>query len=268
MANDYLRYRNQGATRSQGLSEDLARRLSYLQGMGVQAEVFSGGQPGVNEGGSRVGSTRHDHGNAADVFFYKDGKKLDWGNPEDLPIFNDIVSKGRAAGITGFGAGQGYMQPGSMHIGMGNPGVWGAGGKSDNAPDWLRTAFNGSPSPSANDAMDIKKGFDPVGDVMASSGKPSGGLVSFGTIGPTNTSQRPESAPIVPSNTAVPAAVMAQANPNAENKDGKLAGLFNLLAQVNSQQEQTPQPAQIQGPTPQQSQALAMALQSIRGRLV
>lgn len=125
-----------------------------------------------------------------------------------------------------------------------------------------KMGIGGSPSPAANDALDINKGS------QTASAAPSGGLVSFGTIGSTNTSQRPESAPIVPSNTAVPAAVMAQANPNAESKDGKLAGLFNLLAQVNSQQEQAPQPAQIQGPTPQQSQALAMALQSIRGRLV
>ncbi|TWF46329.1 hypothetical protein FHW37_11524 [Neorhizobium alkalisoli] len=28
-----------------------------------------------------------------------------------------------------------------MHIGGGNPGVWGAGGKGDNAPAWLKNAY-------------------------------------------------------------------------------------------------------------------------------
>ncbi|MGB1215592.1 MAG: hypothetical protein ACPG4X_19635 [Pikeienuella sp.] len=97
---------------------------------------------------ARVGSTRHDHGNAADVFFYKDGRKLDWSKPADQRIFREIVSKGKAAGVTGFGAGPGYMQQGSMHIGFGTPSVWGAGGKGANAPQWLRDAYTGSaPSP-------------------------------------------------------------------------------------------------------------------------
>lgn len=70
--------------------------------MGITAEVFSGGQDA--EGPNRTGSHRHDHGGAGDVFFYKDGRRLDWGNPDDLPIFQDIVSRGKQAGITGFGA--------------------------------------------------------------------------------------------------------------------------------------------------------------------
>lgn len=257
MANDYLRYRNQGATRSQALSDDLARRLSFLGDLGIQAEVFSGGQPGRDEGGARVGSTRHDHGNAADVFFYKDGKKLDWANPSDLPVFNDIVSKGRAAGITGFGAGPGYMQPGSMHIGMGAPGVWGAGGQGNNAPDWLRTAFNGSTA-------------DPVGDVVAAGPvqKPNNGYVAFGSIGPTNTSDRPETAPIAPQSTAVPGAVIAQSQGQVENKPSKMNNLFGLMAQIGNQQEQAPQQVQFQGPSQQQAQALNQVLQSLRSRLV
>ncbi|MDA5636544.1 MULTISPECIES: hypothetical protein [Agrobacterium] len=150
---NYIRYANQGATRNRELSDELLKRLGYLENMGVTAEVFSGGQPGIEEGGSRVGSTRHDHGGAADVFFYKDGKKLDWANDQDRPIFQQIVSEGKANGITGFGAGPGYMQAGSMHIGMGSPGVWGAGGKGDNAPEWLKTAYNGAPSQTKPDIV-------------------------------------------------------------------------------------------------------------------
>ncbi len=156
MAN-YIIYKNQGATRNQPLSEDLIKRLAYLEAMGVTAEVFSGGQDGIGEGDRRTGSIRHDHGGAADVFFHKDGRRLDWANKDDLPIFQDIVSQGKANGITGFGAGPGYMQAGSMHIGGGTPGVWGAGGKGANAPGWLKAAYNGT---------SLSEG-DIVADVMA-----------------------------------------------------------------------------------------------------
>ncbi|MCZ4089069.1 hypothetical protein O3W52_03025 [Ensifer psoraleae] len=138
------------------------KRLKYLEDMGISAEVFSGGQPEKGSGLARIGSTRHDHGNAADVHFYRDGKRLDWANEQDRPIFEEIVKRGKAAGLTGFGAGPGYMQPGSMHIGMGTPGVWGAGGKSDNAPEWLRAAYEGAPSTKP----------DVVAEVVAAADKP------------------------------------------------------------------------------------------------
>jgi hypothetical protein len=140
-ARNWIRYTNENATRSQPLSDKLVSAMDFLPEMGVTMEVFSGGQPVAGEGGARTGSTRHDQGNAADVFFYKDGRKLDWNNPEDRPIFEEIVQRGKARGITGFGAGEGYMQPGSMHIGFGDPAVWGAGGKGVNAADWLRGAY-------------------------------------------------------------------------------------------------------------------------------
>lgn len=139
---DWLQYANQGATRNQPLSPELVSALSFLPELGLSARVFSGGQDA--DGPNRTGSHRHDHGNAADVFFMKDGRQLSWTDQNDLPVFEDIVRRGREAGITGFGAGDGYMQPGSMHIGFGAPGVWGAGGRGTNAPEWLRMAFDGS----------------------------------------------------------------------------------------------------------------------------
>lgn len=138
----WLRYNNKGATRNKPISDDLRGRLGYLNDMGITMEIFSGGQDGIETGSKqRVGSVRHDHGNAADAFFYKDGRRLDWGNEADRPIFDEIVRRGVAAGVTGWGAGPGYMQQGSMHVGMGNPGMWGAGGKGANAPSWLRAAY-------------------------------------------------------------------------------------------------------------------------------
>lgn len=158
----YINYINQGATRNRPLDDDLVKRLAYLQDMGITMEVFSGGQPGKDEGGARVGSVRHDHGGAADAFFYKDGRKLDWANKEDLPVFQEIVRQGKANGVSGFGAGPGYMQAGSMHIGGGNPGVWGAGGKGDNAPDWLKSAYNGASAKP-----------DPIAEVIAAAASPT-----------------------------------------------------------------------------------------------
>lgn len=141
----WLKYSNQNATRNMPLSPELVNALSFLPEMGVQMEVFSGGQPEKGSGEPRVGSTRHDHGNAADVFFSKNGRRLSWENPDDIPVLQEIVSRGKTAGLTGFGAGQGYMQPGSMHVGFGSGAVWGAGGKGANAPDWLKQAYNGQP---------------------------------------------------------------------------------------------------------------------------
>ena len=147
----WLRYKNQGATRNQPVTPALAKAFdAFAPDMGLTIDVFSGGQPGIEEARRnpllrRTGSTRHDHGQAADVFFSQNGRQLDWANPQDRPIFQDIVRRGKAAGITGFGAGPGYMQPGSMHVGFGHPGVWGAGGRGANAPAWLVEAFNGAP---------------------------------------------------------------------------------------------------------------------------
>ena len=147
MAGEWLRYANQGATRNMPLDPRLVQAVgSFLPELGLAMEVFSGGQPAIGSGGARVGSTRHDHGNAADVFFLQNGRRLNWQNPQDLPLFREIVRRGKAAGITGFGAGEGYMQPGSMHIGFGSPGVWGAGGKSANAPKWLAEAYGVAPN--------------------------------------------------------------------------------------------------------------------------
>jgi hypothetical protein len=139
-SNSWLRYSNQSATRNKPISNELETALAKIApDLGLQVEVFSGGQ----EGARRTGSTRHDHGSAADVFFYKDGRKLDWTDPKDRPYFEEIVRRGKQVGLTGFGAGPGYMQRGSMHIGFGAPAVWGAGGSSANAPSWLRNAYHG-----------------------------------------------------------------------------------------------------------------------------
>lgn len=141
--NDWLKYSNQGATRNDPLDPKLIGAMSFLGDMGITMDVISGGQEAAGEGGARTGSVRHDHGGAGDVDFYKDGRKLDWNNPNDMPILVQIIQTAKANGVTGIGAGDDYMGAGRFHVGFGNPGVWGAGGKGANAPDWLRSAYGG-----------------------------------------------------------------------------------------------------------------------------
>lgn len=139
---DWLVYDNQGATRNKPISDKLKGSMSFLADMGIKMRVFSGGQDAT--GPNRTGSHRHDDGGAGDVFFEKDGRKLDWNDPADQPIFSQIVKEAKARGVTGFGAGDGYMQPGSMHLGFGPSSVWGADGKGENAANWLRQAVEGN----------------------------------------------------------------------------------------------------------------------------
>jgi hypothetical protein len=140
----WLKYSNQGATRNDPLDPRLIEAMSFLGDMGITMDVVSGGQEAAGEGGSRTGSTRHDHGQAADADFYMGGRKLDWNNPNDLPILTQIIQTAKSRGVAGIGAGDDYMGAGRFHVGFGNPGVWGAGGKGANAPDWLVAAYNGA----------------------------------------------------------------------------------------------------------------------------
>ena len=141
----WLRYSNQGATRNDPLDPRLIDAMSFLGDMGITMDVISGGQEAAGTpGGARTGSTRHDHGQAADADFYMGGRKLDWNNPADMPILVQIVQTAKSRGVTGIGAGDDYMGAGRFHVGFGNPGVWGAGGKGANAPDWLVAAYNGA----------------------------------------------------------------------------------------------------------------------------
>jgi hypothetical protein len=159
---DWLKYSNQGAVRNDPLDPALIKAMSFLPGMGITMDVVSGGQEAAGEGGARTGSTRHDHGKAGDVDFYKDGRKLDWNNPGDLPILQEVVRTAKSRGVTGIGAGDDYMGAGRFHIGFGAPAVWGAGGSSANAPAWLVEAYSGAPSGAAP-AVSATAGAAPAG---------------------------------------------------------------------------------------------------------
>lgn len=103
---------------------------------GVDAIVYSGGQAPKGTGGPRTGSTRHDNGNAADLWLMRGGKKLVDTNPEDRAIMAKFVSAAVQAGATGVGAGHGYMGPSNIHVGFGKQATWGG------AP-WIKAAASG-----------------------------------------------------------------------------------------------------------------------------
>lgn len=150
----WLKYSNTGAIRNAPLHPKLVDALGFAGEMGLTVDVISGGQePAGKPGARRTGSNRHDHGMSADVDFYKDGRKLDWNNPNDLPLLQEVVQKAKARGITGIGAGDDYMGAGRFHLGFGNPAVWGAGGRGANAPEWLVQAYNGAPATQAQPAQ-------------------------------------------------------------------------------------------------------------------
>jgi hypothetical protein len=135
-----LTYNNTG-TRNQPLSPDIAREFELAaQAAGIdEIRVTSGGQP--SSGPNRTGSHRHDEGGAGDIQLVKDGRVLDFTDPNDLPYFTKFVESGKGAGLTGFGAGTDYMGSSTIHAGGGPSAVWGAGGSGQNAPDWLRQAY-------------------------------------------------------------------------------------------------------------------------------
>jgi hypothetical protein len=128
------------AIRKRPITDKLEKALQYASAQsGVGAEVVSGGQAPIGSGGPRTGSTRHDHGNAADLKLFRtdeSGKKtyLDFSNPKDRPYFEAFAKNAAAAGATGIGAGSGYMGNQLMHVGYGPVATWGG------AP-WVAKAF-------------------------------------------------------------------------------------------------------------------------------
>jgi hypothetical protein len=119
--------------------------LVAAQEAGVDAvRITSGGQPGSR--GQRIGSNRHDGGNAADLELVARGRTLDFTRAADLDMICRFVASAAACGATGIGAGVNYMGPQRLHVGFGNgPNdtvqvVWGEGGAAADAPGWLRDA--------------------------------------------------------------------------------------------------------------------------------
>jgi hypothetical protein len=117
------------------------------QAAGVDTiRINSGGQPARGEGTRRTGSTRHDHGRAADIQLVVAGRTQTFTDEAAGRVVTDFVTAAAAHGAIGIGAGVQYMGDRTIHVGFGTSVndhtrlTWGAGGRSANAPQWLRDA--------------------------------------------------------------------------------------------------------------------------------
>lgn len=121
--------------------------------------ITSGGQDELGKGTRRTGSTRHDRGRAADLQLVVHGTTLTFTDQTAPPAVTAFVTAAANAGATGIGAGVAYMGNRTIHVGFGTSPTdkttltWGAGGRSANAPQWLREAAQaGWAAPAARDA--------------------------------------------------------------------------------------------------------------------
>ncbi|MGU3662019.1 phage tail tip lysozyme [Methylobacterium fujisawaense] len=136
--------RQGGGIRRQAITDQLRDQLAKAaKDAGVNAEVYSGGQD--EHGRHRTGSHRHDGGRSADVKLYTVGpngqrRYLSMNDPADRKVMEGFIRGTVRNGATGVGSGPGYMGEHGIHIGGGPSMAWGAGGRSANAPDWVRRA--------------------------------------------------------------------------------------------------------------------------------
>lgn len=135
---------NSGKIRNQAINSRLMDILEKAsEEAGVDVVVFSGGQPRKGSGGKRTGSIRHDDGLAADIWLYSGGKRLRTDNKD--PIVAKFIASAVAAGARGIGAGPGYMDNVGIHVDLwgskAGGTIWGAGGKSSNAPSYVAQAY-------------------------------------------------------------------------------------------------------------------------------
>lgn len=123
--------------------EDILDRAAAAAGID-RVWVYSGGQPGSH--GRRTGSTRHEHGRAADLQLFVGGAALKFTNASAPAPVRSFITECARLGATGIGAATDYMGPHGIHVGFGlTPEdhtriVWGKEGRSANAPEWLRAA--------------------------------------------------------------------------------------------------------------------------------
>ena len=167
------------ARRDDPISNRLVSALgAVLPAMGLRFEVHSGGQGEAGSDPNRTGSTRHDHGNAADGVLFIGDEMLDHSNPEHIPIFQEVVRRLRAQGVTGIGAGAGdgsYMGNNSIHIGYGAEAVWSSTRAGTPVVPWLREAWDAGPlgnDQSSNFVRDVSASYsdnrpDPQADRAA-----------------------------------------------------------------------------------------------------
>lgn len=134
----------------QGWVKDGIARAAFATDSRISVMVVSGGQSAKGEGGKRTGSTRHDHGDAADIVLMLDGKPVKPG--ENKELYAAFFRNAAANGFTGLG----HYEWG-IHVGGGAQAVWGPDRTSGTLdPTFAKAAADGWGNPVAKG-----KGGDP-----------------------------------------------------------------------------------------------------------
>ena len=137
------------------ISEELRNVLSIAGSFaGIdEVRVISGGQCAKGTCNRRIGSVRHDLGNAADLDLIKDGRTIQFILENERPFFEAFVQAAASLGATGIGGSVDYMGPTRLHIGYGVKATFGGPKGQGPAPRWLReSAIRGWSNPdSPND---------------------------------------------------------------------------------------------------------------------
>lgn len=143
----------QGKVRDKPLDPKLRQLLTHVaERLDVQFEVKSGGQIASREPhlkgrpGGWTGSTRHDHGEAADVQMVRrtaSGKKqyISFETQSGRQLWSEAVRLSANLGATGIGADVNYMGAQTVHIGYGSAATWGGTKGRGAAPEWLQVAY-------------------------------------------------------------------------------------------------------------------------------
>lgn len=132
----------------QQLQQDIMR-AAYNTDPNLGVHINSGGQPALGEGGSRTGSTRHDHGNAGDIVLTRNGQPLTI--TDSRQAYLDFAESLGATGLPGIGV---YPDSEFIHAGGGSELSWGQDGHSASIPtDFLNAIGQGRTSFESGDRL-------------------------------------------------------------------------------------------------------------------
>ena len=129
-------YDLEGKTRDNPPNPELMDKVSNVAstlGPDIGVVVTSAGQPAAGEG-PRVGSARHDHGNAVDFYLTRNGEQVT--PAQDPELYKNFIqqSSGSFPGI-------GHYEWG-LHVGGGQPAFWGPDKTSSSADPEFLEAYN------------------------------------------------------------------------------------------------------------------------------
>jgi len=195
---NFVELTNSAATRNLPITDTLRgniqRAIKDVFGEGFKAQVYSGGQPTAEQGGKRVGSTRHDNGKAADVYIVgPDGKRVTGDALAPLARYWNQNKLG------GFGL---QMKDGGIHLDE----------HTDRAPAWAYGNETAGQQAAINEAKGISQAVPGnVLNALKSASAATGISLNF----LTNTAR-----------------VESSFNPNARSGASSAAGIFQFLDQA------------------------------------